>query len=105
MALEPKDAREASGPIGSSPESADPTLHMVSDLNLYESRLKAELGADDRYRDRFVAIFDGEVIDSDEDEIVLAERIWRERPGVHALIVRAGEDIPSGEVSSPEAIE
>jgi hypothetical protein len=24
---------------------------------------------------------------------------------VHALIVRAGEDIPSGEVSSPEAIE
>lgn len=58
--------------------------HFLAPIDRFESdeqfflSIRDELLKDDKYRDKFVAILNGKLIDSDPDEGTLAERCYRE---------------------------
>ncbi len=70
--------------------------------NLFES-MKESLLADDSYRDKYVALKAGELVDMDADEFTLVERVHREYPDALVFIGHVTRENPVFEMPSPEA--
>lgn len=67
-------------------------------------RIKAELLADERYRGRFVAMKDKQIIDVGDDEFDLAIKLGKTHPGAVILIRRVTSENVVYDLPSPEVV-
>jgi hypothetical protein len=67
-------------------------------------KIKPELLADERYRGRFVAIKDKQIIDVGDDEFDLAIKLGKTHPGAVILIKRVASETVVHDLPSPEVV-
>ena len=87
-------------------ESRDPQqveyLHRIEELRMGFLKALSELLKDPRYRGRYVAFFEGRVVDSDEEKGRLARRVYERYGYVPIYIDLVAPDERRVEVPSPE---
>ncbi len=74
------------------------------ELDFFKS-VRDRLIADPRYAGRFVAMWNGQVVDSDTDNFRLARRISGKYPREVVLIAKVTDEEPIHELPSPELAE
>jgi hypothetical protein len=74
------------------------------ELDFFKS-VRDRLIADPRYAGRFVAMRNGQVVDSDTDNFRLARRIRGKYPREVVLIAKVTDEEPIHELPSPELAE
>jgi len=99
----PADQTPAEGPehCAANGESDGDSAKLAEEAAYFRSIVKRLLN-DTKYRDAFVAIKDRKIIDSDQDEMSLVERICQANPNEVVFIGRVAVETPTFDVSSPE---
>ncbi len=82
-------------------ESDGDSVKLAEEAAYFRSIVKRLLN-DATYREAFVAIKDQKIIDSDQDEIALVERICQANPDDVVFVGRVAVETPTFDMSSPE---
>ena len=97
-----EDARTDSAVAPSATGEEDLELKKWEDDLGYFQAMKARLLTDGTYRDKYIAIRDKKIIDSDVDHFRLARRVNEQYPYQAVLIARVEPDERVAEIPSPE---
>ena len=82
--------------------TSDPEMSKWAEELAFFNSIQEDLLTDKAYKNKYVAIKDKKLIDSDADDFRLVERIDSKYPNDVVLVVKVEADVPIAEIPSPE---
>ncbi len=83
-------------------EDEDPDMKKWRQELAFFREHRLEMLRDAKSTGRFVAVRNGRIVDSDDDDFALVKRARKAYPGEVVLVVRADGSVPTVELPSPE---